>query len=522
MSNDPKVFNCRRSAGNDAMRFPRSGGQSSGKGAHRCIRERIAGVIILLTVGWVSTACGQTVQLVNAFPSLSFRQPVFLTHSGDGTDRMFVVQQNGLIKVFSNDSTVASASTFLDISKKLSASDGEEGLLGLAFDPHFAENGYFYIDYTAPNPLHTVVARFHLSPGDPDRADSLSEFTVLTVNQPYTNHNGGMLVFGADGYLYIGLGDGGSGGDPQGNAQNRARLLGKILRIDVSDTTATMHYRIPADNPFAGNSSGYREEIWAYGLRNPWRFSFDESTGRLWVGDVGQDAREEVDIVEKGKNYGWNIMEGTACYNPPSGCDTAGLTMPIKDYDHSLGEAITGGYVYHGARRADLDGAYIYADYGSGRIWMLRWENGHLTADTQLLDSPYAISSFGVDQDNELYILSYDPSANTSIYRFARVSLGVPDGGARGLTPRRVVLNQNYPNPFNPTTVVRGQWTVESEIRLSVFDLSGREVAVLASGRYPAGTYSFRFDAGALASGAYFYELRAAGAVIVRKMMVVK
>ncbi|HEY5133608.1 MAG TPA: PQQ-dependent sugar dehydrogenase, partial [Candidatus Krumholzibacteriaceae bacterium] len=296
-------------------------------------------------------------QLVNAYPNLSLSKPVYLTSCGDGSDRVFVVQQTGIIAVFPNDSTAASSKTFLDVSLRLSSSGGEEGLLGLAFHPDYAQNGYFYIDYTAPNPLRTVVARYKVRADDPDTADPSSEFKIIEIPQPFTNHNGGMLAFGPDGYLYIGMGDGGSGGDPQNNAQDRTKLLGKILRIDVNDTTATTHYVIPPDNPYANDTGGLKKEIWAYGLRNPWRFSFDTATGALWAGDVGQDAVEEIDIIRDGRNYGWRIMEGTHCYNPPTACDTTGLTPPIKEYLHPVGEAITGGYIYHGLRRPDLVGA---------------------------------------------------------------------------------------------------------------------------------------------------------------------
>lgn len=475
----------------------------------RIVDTVVACLSFFLLLAGSSPLVAQTVQLVNAFPSLSFRQPVFLTHSGDGSNRIFVVQQNGLIEVFANDSTASTSTTFLDVSAKISSSDGEEGLLGLAFDPQFAQNGYFYIDYTAPKPLHTVVSRFHISANDPNKADSLSEFVLLTQNQPYTNHNGGMVVFGPDGYLYIGYGDGGSGGDPQGNGQNRATLLGKILRIDVRDTTATEHYRIPSDNPYAGNSYGYKEEIWAYGLRNPWRFSFDPPTGQLWAGDVGQDSREEVDIIEKGGDYGWNVMEGTACYSPSSGCNTTGLILPVKDYDHSLGDAVTGGYVYRGDRRPDLDGAYIYADFGSGRIWMLRDEGGHLSADAQLLDSPYGISAFGVDQQNELYILSYSTGGNTSIFHFARVPLAVKENSDGNTVPRGNVLDPNYPNPFNPSTTIRYQLSSPSNVRLTIYDDLGREVGVLAQGAQSAGRYVVQWDASHFASGRYQYRLKA-------------
>ena len=497
---------------------------------------------LLIGVFFLELAQAQPLQLVNAFPNLTFAQPIFLTHSGDGSNRMFVAQQTGVIRVFPKDSLGTSSSVFLDIASQISSSSGEEGLLGLAFHPQYATNGYFYVNYTAPNPLHTVISRFNVSQSDPNVADPSSEFKILEFNQPYNNHNGGMVAFGPDGYLYIGTGDGGSGGDPQGNGQNRSVLLGKILRINVDTAVAPLNYAIPLDNPFAGNGSGYREEIWAYGLRNPWRFSFDPVTGNLWAGDVGQSSREEVDIIEKGKNYGWNIMEGFACYNPPTGCNETGLTLPIKDYDHTIGTAVTGGYVYRGAARSGLQGAYIYGDYGSGRIWMLRYNGVSLTADSLLLDAPFGISSFGTDQQNELYVVSYN-GGTSGIYRFNRaVTSSVTQANSQPI-PSGFVLEQNFPNPFNPTTVinytiagVRGHLPASgqagglgvSDVRLSVYDLLGREVAVLVNERKDPGTYEAKFDARSMPSGVYIYRLSAQpvdggrGFVAVRKLALIR
>jgi glucose/arabinose dehydrogenase len=286
--------------------------------------------------------------------------------------------------------------------------NGEQGLLGLAFHPNYAENGYFYVDYVADNPRRTVIARFQVMANNSDEADANSAFVVLTVSQPFANHKGGQLAFGKDGYLYIGLGDGGSGGDPLGNAQNRSSLLGKILRIDVNSPSAGRNYGIPSDNPFTNNSLGYKEEIYAYGLRNPWRFSFDPATGKLWAGDVGQDRLEEIDIIENGRNYGWNIMEGTSCYNPASACNETALELPVWNYTHDMGESIIGGYVYHGSLLPELSNSYIYGDYVSGRIWALQYNGSSTTNNSLLVSSNLAISSFGLDDLNELYICAFD------------------------------------------------------------------------------------------------------------------
>jgi glucose/arabinose dehydrogenase len=358
----------------------------------------------------------QPIQLKDAFPALSFNRPLFLTHAGDGTNRLFVVQQDGIIKVFPNDSTTVTAQTFLDISSKISSPGGEEGLLGLAFHPQYAANGYFFVNYTAPDPLRTVISRFHVS--DDPSASGTAEQVILEIPQPYSNHNGGMIAFGPDGYFYIGTGDGGDVGDPLNNGQSLTTLLGKILRIDISGNTPGVPYLIPSDNPFAGNQNGYREEIWAYGFRNPWRFSFDRLTGQLWAGDVGQGAREEVDIIEKGKNYGWRIMEGFACYDPSTGCDQTGLTLPVLDYDHSVGFSITGGYVYHGSARPELEGAYIYADFGTRKIWALRLNGTQVQSDSLLLVAANSIASFGEDEAGELYVVARSSTTPTHIFRF--------------------------------------------------------------------------------------------------------
>jgi glucose/arabinose dehydrogenase len=351
-----------------------------------------------------------------AFPNLSFSNPVGLYSANDGTNRLFVLEQEGRIQVFENNPNVSAAQVFLDI-RDLVLFGGEQGLLGLAFHPSFAQNGYFYVDYVADNPRRTVIARYSVSAGNSDQGDRNSELVLLEVAQPFPNHKGGQLVFGPDGYLYIGLGDGGSAGDPQGNGQNRAVLLGKILRIDVDSSSSGLNYDISSDNPFVGNMDGFREEIYAYGLRNPWRFSFDSATGQLWVADVGQDRMEEIDIVEKGKNYGWNIMEGTLCYSPSQGCNQTWLELPVWEYGHDLGDAVTGGFVYHGSELPELRDAYIYGDFGSGCIWALQYKISNQTANKELADSSLNIASFGKDPQNELYICDY----NGRIYKLITV-----------------------------------------------------------------------------------------------------
>lgn len=340
-----------------------------------------------------------------AFPNLTFNQPVGIFND-NVTDRLFVTEQAGVIRVFNNTQNATSSTVFLDLTSRV-LYGGEQGLLGLAFHPSFGQNGFLYVNYVADNPRRTVIARYTAMPND-NFVDGDSELVILEVNQPpFNNHKGGQLAFGADGYLYIGLGDGGSAGDPFRNAQNLSSLLGKILRLDVDASSSNRHYGIPSDNPFAGNGLGYREEIYAYGFRNPWRFSFDFKSGRLWVADVGQNRLEEIDLVERSKNYGWNIVEGTLCYDPPSGCNQTGLELPIWTYTRDLGTAVIGGFVYHGSALPSLIDTYVYGDYGSGRIWALRI-NGENVTNLLLADTELNIASFGLDKDGELYLCAYN------------------------------------------------------------------------------------------------------------------
>jgi len=370
--------------------------------------------IMLLTAGMVALAsllaCNSgsptpagDFQVERVFLDLSFQEMTSLVQPDDTRGLIFITEQKGVISAFSANNS-QQAHIFLDITDRVNREGNEEGLLGLAFDPDYQENGYFYVYYSAANPRRSVVSRFSLNQEDTDIADPESEVIIMEVEQPFSNHNGGQLAFGPEGYLYIGLGDGGSAGDPQGNGQNLGTLLGSILRIDVSELSAPRDYDIPADNPFVG-TEGARAEIWAIGLRNPWRFSFDLETGLLWVGDVGQGSWEEIDIITKGANYGWNIMEGFHCYSPSTGCNQSGLTPPIFEYDHSQGCSITGGYVYRGDQMPSLQGYYIYGDYCSGNIWALAYNGSVVIENILLVDSTLSITSFGEDLAGNLYIL---------------------------------------------------------------------------------------------------------------------
>lgn len=343
-----------------------------------------------------------------AFKALAggFTNPIGLEMPNDRSNRFFVVEQGGTIRILHLDGAVA-AQAFLDISSKVT-SGGELGLLGVTFHPDFAANGRFFVNYTRTvqaGQIQTVIAEYHVS-ADPDLADPESERILLTQDQPFPNHKAGQLAFGPDGFLYFGLGDGGSEGDPLGNGQNLATLLGKMLRIDVDHQDPGLPYAIPADNPFA-NSDTARHEIWAYGLRNPWRFSFERGTGRQFCGDVGQDRFEEVDTIQKGGNFGWNIMEGAHCFDPPVGCDKSGKILPIAEYDHSQGTAVIGGYVYKGTQIPSLTNLYIFGDLSSGNVWSLREGPPGTFAQIPLLKVSFEVSSFGQDPAGELYIVDY-------------------------------------------------------------------------------------------------------------------
>ncbi len=424
-----------------------------------------------------------------------------------GDSRLFVAERGGTVLVF--DHAGAFRDTFLDIRGQVSVS-GERGLLGLAFAPDYATSGRFYVSYTDPAGDSQLV-RYHVGAG-PDRADPASAAPVLTVAQPDNNHNGGDIAFGPDGMLYFGLGDGGSEGDPNNLAQNDQTLLGKMLRLDVSGSGT---YTVPPDNPFVGAAP--RDEIWAKGLRNPWRWSFDRQTGDLYIADVGQSAWEEVDVQPAastgGENYGWRLMEGDACYNPSSGCNPGGLTMPVFVYSHSSGSptgcAITGGFVYRGSAIPQIQGQYFFADFCTSRLWSVTWDGAggttgfHDWTGVGPAGGFGSIAAFGQDADGELYVLDYNPGV---VYRLVPDPSTVPPATA-------LHLAQNAPNPFNPSTTIAftvdpagGPWD------LRVYDLAGRLVRVLASGSAAGGelaaTWNGTDSAGRpVAAGVYRYRL---------------
>ncbi len=358
---------------------------------------------------------GLSLKLTPINTGFTLTAPLFLTAPPGDTARLFVVEQGGAIQIVDRASNMP-IGTFLDIGNLLTSPlGGEQGLLGLAFDPQYATNGRFYVSYTGRNGIgDSVIARYLVNPTDPDVANPTADRIILTLTQPFTNHNGGMIAFGPDGYLYIGFGDGGSGGDPDNHAQNLNDQLGKLLRIDVSQgAPAQPAYIVPADNPCAGQA-GAKPEIWGVGLRNPWRWSFDRMTGDLYIADVGQGALEEVNVSSaatgrgRGTNYGWRVTEGSNCYPPGTAtCNKNGLTLPNVEYGHVAGAcSITGGYVYRGAAMQALHGTYFYADYCAGFVRSFRMANGEVTEHaTWAALSGGNISSFGEDTAGELYVL---------------------------------------------------------------------------------------------------------------------
>ena len=327
--------------------------------------------------------------------------PLAVTHAGDGSGRIFVAEQGGTIRIVRDGQLIETP--FLDISDRLT-SGGERGLLGLAFHPDYPADPRFFVNYTDPNG-DTVISSFGVDPGDPDRADPASELALMTFDQPYSNHNGGALAFGLDGYLLIATGDGGSGGDPHGNGQALDTALGKILRIDVNGTEGAHRYAIPPDNPFADGDRAARE-IFAYGLRNPWRMSIDRATGDLWIGDVGQGAWEEVDVIRtgtSGQNFGWNRMEGAHCFRPAEGCEDPSYVLPVTEYTRDAGSTIIGGVVYRGSAQPRLVGGYVFADFGSGNVWVIDAATDGPTDPILVLEGASSISSFGEDEAGEVY-----------------------------------------------------------------------------------------------------------------------
>lgn len=392
----------------------------------------------LTTCSAIAATNFSPMELKPLWPNVALQRAIWFCEAPDNSRRKFVVEQRGRILILPENQNAPDTTVFLDVSERKPFASNEEGLLGLAFHPQFKANGKFFVYYSQQNPRRSVVSEFTVAKDDKGKADLASERILFEQPQPYANHNGGCTIFGADGFLYISLGDGGAANDPHENGQNLKTILGKIIRIDVNSRSGGLQYGIPKDNPFVGQGDGVRGEIWAYGVRNPWRFSFDRATGALWAGDVGQNKFEEVDVIVRGGNYGWNWREGFHAFKtngtPPA---DAKFIEPVIEYPHlalydtntthSPGLSITGGYVYRGKKLPALQGAYVYADFAAGTIWALRRENGKVIEDKALYSTPKGsvaknVSSFGEDLSGELYVLTFDGTVNGKIYELSEAN----------------------------------------------------------------------------------------------------
>ena len=444
----------------------------------------VASVGLVLTLSFIPfssrTARAQTstgsIALEPVLSGLS--SPVYLTSAHDSSNRLFIVEQGGRIKVLPDGAN--SPVVFLDIAARV-ISGGERGLLGLAFHPHFRSNRRFFVNYTRTPDGATVIAEYHASSTAPNIADT-AETVLLVIPQPFANHNGGMIEFGPDGYLYLGIGDGGSANDPGNRAQDINNLLGKILRIDVDRTDGINPYASPADNPFFGSIPG-RDEIYATGMRNPWRFSFDRLTGDLYAGDVGQNEWEEIDIVRRGANYGWRVMEGLHCNPSISGgaCDSAGLALPIAEYRHTGGRcSVTGGYAYRGPNSTLAPGTYVYGDFCTGEVFTLI--NGQQEV---LLDSSLSISSFGEDEAGEIYIVGL----GGTIHRLVNASASEPLNLINAF-----VIHRSTGNVLNPIVIHENGKRFDIVVVVDRFDRAG--ATILINGRKMKNTIASELDVG--------------------------
>ncbi len=471
------------------------------------------------------------IKLERVFTNLSFNQPTFLTHAGDGSNRVFVTERRGVIYVFPNTPSVTTAQRkiFLDLSGRVESrvfGSGENGFFAMAFHPDFAQNRKFYVSYTdtieghiRTNKIGAMMSRvseLQMSQTNPDSANPASERILLELEQPWDNHNGGQIAFGKDGYLYLSLGDGRAPNDTLKNGQNPMNWFGTVLRIDVDNQDPGLQYRVPPDNPFVGNTKGWKEEIYAYGFRNPWRFSFDRFSGTLWLADVGEKRAEEIDIVASGGNYGWSIMEGLQCFRATT-CDMTGLTLPVFEYTREgKGNTVTvtGGYVYRGSNPslAALQGLYIYGDYGFKAIWGLEYANGVVKNNIQIATSSQGISSFGEDEAGEIYVVGYS-STGSQIFRFAGDN-ATDAREQQDEVPTGFKLYPSYPNPFNPASRISFDLPYAEHVAVTIYNLLGVRVARLTSRRYEPGSHSVLWDGrdelgGVAGSGTYIYFLEA-------------
>ncbi|GAB5564620.1 MAG: PQQ-dependent sugar dehydrogenase [Winogradskyella sp.] len=461
-------------------------------------------IVILLLAFYTQFSFSQNLDLQLFATGLN--RPVNIKHAGD--DKLYVVEQDGIIKIINTDGTIE-ATPFLDIDPIVSSIGNEQGLLGLAFHPNYINNGFFFVNYIN-NSGNTVISRFMRSTGNPLVADVNSELILLTITQPFSNHNGGEMHFGPDGFLYISTGDGGSAGDPQNNSQNLGNLLGKILRIDVNNSSATNLYDIPADNPFFGSITA-QNEIWSYGLRNPWKFSFDRSTGDLWIGDVGQNNREEINLTlasdAGGLNYGWRCYEGNLPFNTTGCPNTSSLIFPVGEYSHSSGRcSITGGYRYRGAAHPGLQGAYIYADACSQEIGFLQLENNNWNSTFISFSGNFV--AFGEDQSGELYV----STLQGDIY-------SIIDTDSLGINDDKKDEFLIYPNPVDDTLFIEfSDHTTIRNIDINLFDIHGKRLNVQSKNEI----HKLQLDVSNLTNGMYILVIQSENYGRITKKIAIK
>ena len=487
------------------------------------LRHLCCGVLFLCLV--VPTDLSAQIITQNAFPNIRFDRPLGVRNDGVN-DWLYVIEQAGKIKVVPNDSLETEAGIFLDLTDKVFFDfqfSLELGFLGLTFHPEYETNGYFYVYYLTPDPYQAIISRFQRSDTDPTVADPDSELRLIEIDRQLYHHHGGDLTFGPDGYLYISVGDGHPSEDGFDNAQNLTTLLGSILRIDVDQQAGDLNYTIPSDNPFAGNTDGYREEIFAYGLRNPWRFSIDAETGTIWVGNVGERDWEEVHIAEAGQNLGWPLEAGGTCRQ--AGCDLSDYNLPIWSYlqgntsqiTDRKDVCVTGGYVYRGESIPDLQGKYIYSDCSSGILWSLEYDGENPATNKVEYETGRFVPGLGEDINKELYVMQLFNGTVLRIIEAPRSS--TEDQDLRGA----LKLSLKGPNPFNTTTELEFVNNVPSHVELKLYNMLGKEVDVLYEGHVPADTpRRVTIDASSLSPGVYFCRLNAGGQIQTQQVILIK
>jgi len=483
---------------------------------------------MVTTIATVAMAGSARASVTTELVASGLNRPIYVAAPlGDG--RLFIVEQKGTIQLLKDGSIMPDQ--FLDISAIVTtpSSWSEQGLLGLAFHPDFATNRRFFVHYTDPSG-DTVIARYEADAGNPDIAVPSSAEVVLTADQPVSNHNGGSINFGPDGYLYFGFGDGGGAGDPNDLAQDPSTLMGKFIRIDVD----SLPYSVPLTNPFVGVAS-VLDEIWAIGLRNPYRWSFDRSTGDLWIADVGQAFWEEINFQPAastgGENYGWSYMEGLHCYDPPVDCGADTLNLPVHEYSHDAGEcSVTGGYVYRGSAVPELTGYYLFGDYCSNRLWALAYDGSEVTA---FLDMTFhlnstgqidALAGIGEDGYGELYLVDRNGTTNGEVYKIIQDATGIDDGGD---FPDAVQLGSAFPNPTSAHTELVLTLARPSQVTARVSDAAGRTIRTLLSGVTQRGVHRLTWDGKSnsgrvVPSGVYFMWAEVDGKIATRKVSIVR